>query len=114
QMSTWVHVVRPRKFPYWFPDFDTFRRFRNKVLELARRYKLPAGRIVIQGSSLRTPQAKDVDVAIFVTEEEFQRYAEQCREGIRRRSGKSLKAAAKTAGQKEKVLNKVIGQLDTD
>jgi hypothetical protein len=45
-------------------------------------YGLPKGRTVVQGSSLRDPAAKDVDIAVIAPDREFDEYAAQARQGM--------------------------------
>ncbi len=88
QMSNWAGEVRPRGFPYLFDDLASFHRFRDELHSLLRQYQVPEGRVVVQGSSLRTPTAADVDIAIVVPDEVFDAYADTARAGIRARASR--------------------------
>ena len=55
---------------------------------------------MVQGSSLRTPKAKDVDVALFVSDKDFEAYAERCKKGITARV------------QNPKAAQKMLKQID--
>jgi hypothetical protein len=82
QMDNWKGVVEPRQYPHHFDDKETFDRFGDDVNALVGQFRMPPGKLVVQGSSLRNPQAKDVDVALFVSDADFDAYAAQCRKGI--------------------------------
>jgi hypothetical protein len=82
QMETWTKVVKPRGYPLLFESAESFERFEGQLKELIKRYQLPDGRVVVQGSSLRTPAARDVDVAVFVSDDAFSAYAARCRQGV--------------------------------
>jgi hypothetical protein len=85
QMQNWVNVIKPRNYPYLFENKEAFNRFKSEIQGLLRKYGVPEGDIVVQGSSLRTPKAKDVDVAIFVSDQEFATYVQKCKDGIEQR-----------------------------
>jgi len=80
QMTNWKTVVEPRGFPYRFQDKQQLAEFQQKIKNLSAEYGLPPGDMVIQGSSLRTPEAKDVDVALVVSDAEFEAYAQRARD----------------------------------
>ena len=101
QMENWTQVIRKRGYPYLFDSLDHFRKFQARVKKLLKKYKVPDGRIVVQGSALRTPLAKDIDVAIFVTKEVFEAYVARCRAGVTRRAKRSA-AKSKLAAEIEK------------
>ncbi|MFD0519975.1 toxin glutamine deamidase domain-containing protein [Paractinoplanes durhamensis] len=82
QMDNWTNEVRPRGYPYHFTSRAQFEAFTSEVQDLQEAYGLPSGRVVVQGSSLRTPNAGDVDVAIVVPDAQFDAYGEECRDGI--------------------------------
>ncbi|MBZ4418525.1 hypothetical protein [Myxococcus sp. RHSTA-1-4] len=82
QMTNWKTEIEPRGFPYKFESKEQLAEFQQKIKELSERYGLPEGSMVIQGSSLRTPEAKDVDVAIFVSDEVFDAFAQRSRDAM--------------------------------
>ncbi|MCU7722218.1 hypothetical protein ODJ79_00665 [Actinoplanes sp. KI2] len=86
QMDNWATEVKPRGYPYHFESAEQFEEFGGKLNELSEQYGLPRGRTIVQGSALRTPAAKDVDVAVIVPDEEFDNYAAQCADGITARA----------------------------
>lgn len=86
QMDNWATEVKPRGYPYHFESAEQFEEFGGKLNELSEQYGLPGGRTIVQGSALRTPAAKDVDVAVIVPDEEFDRYTAQCADGITARA----------------------------
>jgi hypothetical protein len=104
QMSAWVLVVKPSGRPILFDTAEQFAQFKAKLLGLLERYKVPRGRMVVQGSSLRTSRAADVDIGIFVSDEEFAAYAKQCRRGILSRASNPQVAA--------NIVEKLQGYVD--
>lgn len=94
QMKNWKTVIERRGYPYLFKTPESFGQFKIQLTGLLKKHGLPDGKVVVQGSSLRTPQAKDVDVGIFVSDAIFEQYAAQCRSGILQRA-KNPKAADK-------------------
>ncbi len=77
QIFNWKSVVTKQGHPFKFKDIDDFKRFRVRLVdlvgqcELDGKIKLPTKDIRIQGSSLRTPFAEDVDIAVCVTTTEY-------------------------------------------
>ena len=86
QMENWVKVIQPRGYPYRFESLARFKQFQKHLKLLLAKYDIPDGRVVIQGSSLRTAAAKDIDIAIFVPDEAFSEFAQRCAKGISARS----------------------------
>lgn len=77
QMHNWKTVVPAQGHPFKFTDKEHFQRFKVKLTELVANcdlpgeIKLPTTDIRIQGSSLRTSIADDVDIAVCVTPEKY-------------------------------------------
>lgn len=71
QMNNYVNVVAKRGFPYKFSSAQDFANYSAEVKGLLSKHGIPIDDIRIQGSSLRTPDAKDVDIAVFVSEDKF-------------------------------------------
>ena len=82
QMDNWATEVGPRGYPYHFTDQQQFHDFGGRLADLGEAYGLPKGRTVVQGSALRDPAAKDVDIAVIASDREFEEYAAQARQGI--------------------------------
>jgi hypothetical protein len=82
QMDNWAGEVRPRGYPYHFRSAEQFHEFGGRINDLGEAYGLPRGRTLVQGSSLRTPDAKDIDIALIVSDKEFDDYAARCADGI--------------------------------
>src|SRR5262249_30316215 len=99
QMENWVNVIKPRGYPYLFESAESFGRFKSELKGVLKKFGVPDGDIVVQGSSLRTAKAKDVDVAIFLSDEEFAKYAQKCRDGLLSRAG-------------EKARDRLVADLD--
>jgi hypothetical protein len=82
QMEHWVNVINKRGFPEKFANLEEFQQFSQDLLTGVKQAGIPADDIRIQGSSLRKPDAQDVDIAAFVDERSFdnlliQRYHEK-------------------------------------
>ncbi|MBZ6472488.1 hypothetical protein [Streptomyces griseocarneus] len=88
QMNNWVNEVRPRRYPYHFESREKFEAFTGQVEQLRSKHNLPQGRVLVQGSSLRNPQAKDIDIAIIVSDKEFDAYLARCKAGLDQRIGR--------------------------
>jgi hypothetical protein len=86
QMDNWANEVAPRGYPYLFSSKEQFQQVIGKLDALSQQFGLPGGKMLVQGSSLRTPAAKDVDVALIVPDNEFDAYAAKCAEGITARA----------------------------
>jgi hypothetical protein len=78
QMHNWKNVVSgPQGHPFKFDNQRQYGEFKTaltnlvKQCELPGEVKLPTNDIRIQGSSLRTPLADDVDIAVCVTKEQY-------------------------------------------
>lgn len=71
QMHNYVEVVQERGYPYKFTDATDYENFRRDLIDGLERANIPTDDVVVQGSSLRTPRAGDVDLAVFVGRDEF-------------------------------------------
>jgi LysM repeat protein len=71
QMKNWVRVVSKRGYPYRFKSLDEFRKFSDELLDGLSKAGVRTDDVRIQGSSLRNPNANDVDMAAFVDEAAF-------------------------------------------
>jgi hypothetical protein len=71
QMRHWAETVSKRGFPFRFGELALYQRFSNLLLRLVRQAGLPDDDVRIQGSSLRKPEAGDVDIGIFVAQAAF-------------------------------------------
>jgi hypothetical protein len=81
QMDNWK-AIQQRGFPYLFADMKAYTDFKAEIKSLLTKYGIPVGDVKVQGSSLRTPGAKDIDMAVFVTDAEFDAMTKKLREGI--------------------------------
>lgn len=86
QMDNWATEVKPRGYPYLFESKEQFHEFGSRLNDLGEKFGLPKGRVLVQGSSLRSPGAKDVDIAVVVPDKEFDDYAARCAKGIAARA----------------------------
>lgn len=71
QMVNWGTNIKFRKYPYKFQSLEEFNTFSTKLKNQLKDWDIPIDDVRIQGSSLRTPNAKDVDVAIMIDENQL-------------------------------------------
>ena len=71
QMHNYVETVLPQGHPYRIENKEKFLEFANQMREAAHSAGLPADDIRVQGSALRNPDARDIDVAIVIDERAF-------------------------------------------
>ncbi|MFC4374080.1 hypothetical protein ACFO5K_08170 [Nocardia halotolerans] len=71
--------VRYRGYPYLFESREQYEALKVDVLELARRYGVDPNDVIfrVQGGSVHNPDTGDVDIALVVDSETFERYATQ-------------------------------------
>lgn len=87
QMENYALDVRPRGYPYRFNDSESFERFRAGLLDGLQQVGLPTNDVRVQGSSLRNPNAKDIDIAIFMDDASFEQKLTQFFSGKVKRQG---------------------------
>ncbi|MFD3703351.1 hypothetical protein ACFWUP_09410 [Nocardia sp. NPDC058658] len=71
QMGNWTNVVSARGYPYKFTSRDEYARFASELDTGLVGAGIPSRDAFVQGSSLRTPMANDVDIAVFVPSSYF-------------------------------------------
>ncbi|WP_426751147.1 hypothetical protein [Myxococcus sp. Y35] len=71
QMENWANEVSPRGFPYKFNDRAEFERFSQELVQGLEQAGLPTDDVRVQGSSLRNPEANDVDLSVFMDDAAF-------------------------------------------
>jgi hypothetical protein len=71
QMHNYVEVVLPQGHPYRISSKEQFAELGNDLRSAAARSGLPIDDIRIQGSALRNPDAKDIDIAILIDDRSF-------------------------------------------
>ncbi|WP_428268579.1 annexin [Haliangium sp.] len=76
QMDNYVNDVALRGYPYLFESMEQFTAFKNDLRELLRSAGVPADDVRIQGSALRNPEARDIDVGVFLSDEAFHKLAD--------------------------------------
>ena len=81
QMDNWIKV-RTRKFPFKFSSLKSYNKFKDEIRTLMKKAGVPTDDIRVQGSSLRTPNAKDVDLAVFVSQKEFNELVKSIRKRL--------------------------------
>ncbi|QYS89478.1 hypothetical protein [Flavobacterium davisii] len=86
QMDNYVNVVLKNGHPYTFNSLENFTEFSSKLKKQLSDYGIISNDIKIQGSALRTPNAKDIDVAIFMNENDFAVLTNKMKDAIRKRS----------------------------
>jgi hypothetical protein len=74
QMDNWVNVVSKRGYPYKFNDIGQFNSFKNELKTGLNDINVTTSDVRIQGSSLRTPNANDVDLAAIISETDFDNF----------------------------------------
>ncbi|GAA3523211.1 hypothetical protein GCM10022393_42490 [Aquimarina addita] len=67
QMDNWVNVVQKRGYPYKFADIVEFNRFKSDLKNRLNSIGISNSDVRIQGSSLRSPDASDVDLVAMVS-----------------------------------------------
>lgn len=97
QMTQYVNIVRDRGFPYGFDTIAAFTEFGSGLTRLLEDHGLPADNVRVLGSSVRDPAAKDVDIAVFVPRELFDKLATQLRRS--RATGADDVQAQRAAGR---------------
>ena len=71
QMDNWVNIVSKRGYPYKFTDINQFNKFKSELKSGLDEIGVATSDVRIQGSSLRTPNANDLDVAVVVDNNSF-------------------------------------------
>jgi hypothetical protein len=90
QMNNYVNVVSRRGYPYRFQDAASYRRFEQDVRTRVQGINLPNTDVRLQGSALRNPNARDLDVAIMVDPKTFRRLSIQRFIGRVKENGKVI------------------------
>lgn len=90
QMDNNVNVVNKRGYPFKFESKEQFDQFGQDYKKEVTDNNLPANDIEIQGSVLRSENAKDVDSVIFVTEAQFDQYLIDRYDGKIKKNGKAI------------------------
>ncbi len=86
QMSNYIHIVRAQGFPFRFDSITDFVNFSTDLKTLLLRYGLPVDDLRVQGSALRSPDAKDVDIAVFIDPVRFKELTDAMLQGLRSRA----------------------------
>ncbi|WP_159090718.1 hypothetical protein [Aquimarina aquimarini] len=73
-MDNWVNVVQKRGYPYKFADIGEFNRFKSELKSGLDDIGISSADVRIQGSSLRTPDANDIDLVAMVTQSDFDNF----------------------------------------
>jgi len=102
QMDTYVNIVKARGFPFKFDSIADFVNFSTDLKSLLARYGLPIDDIRIQGSSLRSQEAKDVDIAVFIDAKQFKELTDAMLAGLKSRA-KPHVANSMTATMKQQI-----------
>lgn len=89
QMNNWVKVVNPRGFPYRFELLERFKEFSAELIGGLAGIGLSTNNVRIQGSSLRNPAARDIDVAVMLGNEPFNDLLVASFQAIARKSDRS-------------------------
>ncbi len=71
QMDNWVNVIRPRGYPFRFQNKEQFEQFSRELKEGLDNIGVSSKDVRVQGSSLRNPEANDVDLVAIISRDEF-------------------------------------------
>jgi hypothetical protein len=85
-MDNYVNIVSKRGFPFKFDSLQNFGDFKTSLKSLLQKYNIPIEDVRIQGSSVRTPGANDVDLGVFVNESKFNELYNEMKAGIESRT----------------------------
>jgi hypothetical protein len=78
QMDNYVDLMKPIDkggrggVPYKFDNLTDFELFKSDLKQQLIDWDIPIGDLRVQGSSLRTPNAKDLDIAIVITKNQIE------------------------------------------
>jgi hypothetical protein len=103
QMNNYVNVVSRKAYPYRFQDAVSYRRFEQDVRTRVQGINLPNTDIRLQGSALRNPNARDLDVAIMVDRKTFRRLSIQSFRGKVKENGKVINIEIIAGEQKHRL-----------
>ncbi|HCN50214.1 MAG TPA: hypothetical protein DIT10_14195 [Chryseobacterium sp.] len=71
QMKNWKRIIKPRGYTFKFTDKKEFQEFSETFIKGLKNVDIPIYDVRVQGSALRTPNAKDVDLVTMLTKEDF-------------------------------------------
>lgn len=101
QMNSWAFVKKSRKYPYKFNTINDFELFKDKLKSSLINFDIPISDVRIQGSCLRTGSAKDIDIAIFLNDDEYSEIVKNIRNDIINRN-------------QDHIAKKLLKQFDKD
>lgn len=87
QMDNWVNVVSARGYPYKFNDIGQCNSFKNELKTGLNDINVTTSDVRIQGSSLRTPNANDVDMVAIISKGEFDNILKSAYNGKIKKNG---------------------------
>ncbi|MCD9017600.1 fibronectin type III domain-containing protein [Parachryseolinea silvisoli] len=112
QMDNWVNVVsnpNVRGYPYKFLSKDQFEAFSNELKAGLDKIGIPSDNVRIQGSSLRTPDAKDVDMAVLITDADFDQFlVKRFSKRIATKAGTGLDLTGKSAQELRQIADDIF------
>ncbi|MCA6363533.1 MAG: hypothetical protein IM638_10880 [Bacteroidetes bacterium] len=98
QMENWATIIQPRGYPYWFQSAEKFADWKKGVVNLLDQFDAKVVNINVQGSALRKPTAKDIDVSATATKSDFINIRDAAIEGFggveESKKAKNVKSAA--------------------
>ena len=71
QMFFLTQVIIPRGYPFKFDNQEQFVAFSNTLIDKLNEEGVVSTNVCVQGSSLRKPDAGDVDIAVVISKEQF-------------------------------------------
>jgi hypothetical protein len=90
QMDNWVNVVQKRGYPHKFASLEEFQQFSGELKKGLKALGIDSGDVRVQGSSLRTPGAGDVDLVAMVSQNDFDSFIKNKFNGKIEKNGKSI------------------------
>jgi hypothetical protein len=109
QMDNWVNVINPRGFPYKFTDIGQFNSFKNELKSGLNEINVTTSDVRIQGSSLRTPNANDLDIAAIVSTNEFNQFLKSKFSGKITKNGISIDISNYSQSQLQLLADEISG-----
>jgi hypothetical protein len=110
QMDNYVNVVLKRRYPYRFENASSYQQFKEDLKSGAQAINLSKSDIRVQGSSLRTPNAKDIDVAVVVDAATYRSLITQRFNGRAKKNGQPVDMA----GLSDKELVRLAKEIELD
>lgn len=110
QMDFYVNTVMKRGFPAKFTSLEEFNQFGADLRGLMTREKLPVGDLRVQGSSLRTTQANDIDLVTFVDPETYAKViGDALGTKVKTAAGETVDLSGKSMAEMREIAARIAG-----